>query len=41
MDAVRMFRTTDQSIYYKNPKTGGDVKLERLFDDIVFGSIKS
>ena len=41
MDAIRMFRTTDQSVYFKDPKTGGDIKLEHLFDDIVFGSIKS
>lgn len=41
MDAVRMFRTTDQSYYVKDKKTGADIKVNTLFDDIVFGSIKS
>ncbi len=41
MDAVRMFRTTDQAYYTKDKKTGADIKVQTLFDDIVFGSIKS
>lgn len=41
MDAIRFFRTTDQSYYYKDKKTGADIKVEHLFDDIVFGNIKS
>ncbi len=41
MDAIRMFRTTDQGFYYKDKKTGADVRVENLFDDIVFGNIKS
>ena len=41
MDAVRLLRTTDQSYYYKDKKTGADVKVQALFNDIVFGSIKS
>ena len=40
MDAVRAFQTTDPSLYIKT-KDGLDQKIEMLFDDIIFGNIKS
>ncbi|MCB9062131.1 MAG: biopolymer transporter ExbD [Halobacteriovoraceae bacterium] len=39
MDAVRMFRTTDDSIYIRG-NDGVDQKIEELFSNIVFGNIK-
>ena len=40
MDAVRQLRNTDDSIYVKD-KNGIDLKLEKLFDNIVFGNLMS
>lgn len=40
MDSVRLLKKTDDSIYYKD-KDGLDVKVEMLFDNIVFGNIQS
>jgi biopolymer transport protein ExbD len=40
MDAIRMFRKTDESTYVKD-KNGLDVKETRLFDNIIFGNIQS
>jgi len=40
MDSVRAFKTTDPSFYLKT-KDGMDQKVEILFDDIIFGNIKS
>lgn len=40
MDAVRMLRKTDPALYYKD-KDGLDVKVESLFNNIVFGNIQS
>ncbi len=40
MDAVRMVRKTDDAIFEKD-KDGVDVKVEALFDDIIFGNITS
>ncbi len=40
MDAVRMIRKTDDAIFTKD-KDGIDVKVEALFDDIIFGNITS
>jgi len=40
MDAVRLFRNTDPSLYIKT-KDGLDQKVEILFDDIIFGNIRS
>lgn len=40
MDSVRIFKTTDPSFYIKT-KDGMDQKVEALFDDIIFGNIKS
>lgn len=40
MDAIRMFRNTDESMYYKD-KNGLDVKETKLFDNIIFGNIQS
>jgi biopolymer transport protein ExbD len=40
MDTVRIFRTTDPSLYIKT-KDGMDQKVEILFDDIIFGNTKS
>jgi len=40
MDTVRIFKTTDPSFYIKT-KDGMDQKVEALFDDIIFGNIKS
>lgn len=40
MDAARAFKTTDPS-FYKTTKDGMDQKVEILFDDIIFGNIKS
>lgn len=38
MDAVRMFRKTDDSIYIKD-KEGMDTKLDTLFHKIMFGNL--
>lgn len=38
MDAVRMFRNTDDAIYTKD-KDGLDMKIEELFPKIVFGNL--
>lgn len=40
MDSVRMFRKSDESIYYKD-KDGNDVKVNQLFDQIIFGNLLS
>ena len=40
MDSVRTFKTTDPSLYIKT-KDGMDQKIQVLFDDIIFGNIKS
>ena len=40
MDAVRMLRNTDESLYVKD-KEGLDVKLKTLFSKIVFGNLMS
>lgn len=40
MDSVRMFRKTDESIYYKD-QDGNDVKVESLFEQIIFGNLLS
>ncbi len=40
MDAVRMFRNTDESLYQKD-KDGIDVKVKSLFSKIVFGNLMS
>lgn len=40
MDAVRMLRSTDESIYRKN-KDGIDEKVKTLFDNIIFGNLMS
>lgn len=40
MDSVRMFRKTDESLYYKDAD-GNDVKVDKLFDQIIFGNLLS
>ena len=40
MDSVRMYRNTDEKAWYKD-KTGVDVQAKTLFDQIVFGNIRS
>jgi len=40
MDTVRHFKNTDESIYTKD-KDGIDIKLDKLFSNIVFGNILS
>ena len=40
MDSVRNFRTTDPSFYIQT-NDGMDQKIEVLFDDIIYGNIKS
>ena len=40
MDSVRLIRNTDNSIYKKD-KDGNDQKIRVLFDDIVYGNIRS
>lgn len=40
MDSVRMFRKTDESLFYRD-KDGNDVKIEQLFDQIIFGNLLS
>lgn len=40
MDAIRMFRNTDESLYQKD-KDGIDVKVKALFSKIVFGNLMS
>ena len=41
MDEVRLLRNTDESIYIKDKKTRQDKKINYLFDDIIFGNIRS
>lgn len=40
MDSVRMFRPSDESIYTKD-QDGNDVKIDQLFDQIIFGNLLS
>lgn len=40
MDSMRQIRKTDESIFIKD-KSGADVKIQILFDKIVFGNIMS
>ena len=40
MDAVRMYRNTDEKVWYQD-KQGVDVQAKHLFDQIVFGNIRS
>ena len=40
MDAIRMYRNTDEKVWLKD-KNGLDVKAKYLFDQIVFGNIRS
>jgi biopolymer transport protein ExbD len=40
MDAVRMFKNTDEAIYKKD-KDGLDVKVKELFSKIIFGNLLS
>ncbi len=40
MDAVRSYRNTDEKAWYKD-KAGLDVQAKHLFDQIVFGNIRS
>ena len=40
MDAVRILKDTDPPIWTKN-KLGDDIRVNRLFDDIIFGDIQS
>ena len=40
MDAVRMFKNTDEAVYRKN-KEGIDEKLKTLFSKIIFGNLMS
>ena len=40
MDAVRMFKNTDETLYIKD-KDGLDVKVKELFSKIVFGNLLS
>jgi len=40
MDAVRMYRNTDDKVWFKDD-TGMDVQAKHLFDQIVFGNIRS
>lgn len=41
MDAVRMFRKTDEALFIKDKKDGVDTKVRQLFSNIVFGNIQS
>ncbi len=40
MDAVRLFKRTDESLFMKD-KDGVDFKIKELFSNIVFGNIQS
>lgn len=40
MDAVRTLKNTDEAIYQKD-KSGIDVRIKALFDNIIFGNIQS
>ena len=40
MDEVILIRKTDEAIFTKD-KSGMDVKIRALFDDVIFGNIKS
>ena len=40
MDEVILLRKTDEAIYQKD-KSGMDIKIRALFDDVIFGNIKS
>lgn len=40
MDSVRMLKKTDDSIYIQD-KDGIDIKIEKLFDNIIFGNLMS
>jgi len=40
MDAVRMYRNTDDKVWIKD-STGIDIQAQHLFDQIVFGNIRS
>jgi len=40
MDAIRMFKNTDEALYFKD-KDGLDVKIKELFSKIVFGNLLS
>lgn len=40
MDAVRMLRSTDPAIFTKD-EDGLDKRIYELFDDIIFGNIRS
>jgi|SRR5690606_18320007 len=40
MDSVRMFRPSDESIYTKD-QDGNDIKIDQLFDQIIFGNLLS
>lgn len=40
MDSVRMMRPTDEALFIKN-KDGIEEKVDKLFDNIVFGNIMS
>ena len=40
MDSLRMLRKTDPALYTKD-RDGLDVKIEALFDNIIFGNIQS
>jgi biopolymer transport protein ExbD len=41
MDSVRILRRTDPSIYLKDRKNKLEIKVNELFDKIVFGNIQS
>lgn len=40
MDAVRLFRRTDETLFMKD-KAGVDIKIRDLFSNIIFGNIQS
>ena len=40
MDAIRMFKKTDEPLY-RTDKVNGDVKVNELFDKIMFGNLMS
>ncbi len=40
MDTIRMYRNTDDKVWYKD-KAGVDIQAKHLFDQIVFGNIRS
>lgn len=41
MDHVQIIKNTDEAIYVKDKKTGIDIRLKVLFNNIVFGNIQS